>query len=182
VWCKESRRLGAPLHKARAFDVLLSHFFAAARRIQPGHFTDEDAWPRSVGMYCTFRDIGEKHPGAWNALDIKDVVDRLQADNFADELLRVLWAECPEECRDMGLPAPADRTPMTDGQKQVWDALDRRSLTGKEPSKKLDHTEDVIRQWVRELRSKGYDVPTKRGRGYYRVDAPPDDFAPARTS
>jgi len=178
---EESRRLGVSLHKPRAFDVLLKHFYAAARGIKPGHFTNELVWPESVAMYCEFRQTGEKNRQKYNAIDIEDVVDELQRGDFAAELLAALWAECPEEYEAMELPPPR-RTPMTDGQKRLWDALTRRALTGKELMKELDTSDDTVRQWVRELRSNGYDVPNKRGRGYCRADAASDDLAPSRPS
>jgi len=70
-----------------------------------------------------------------------------------------------------------NQPPMTDGQKRLWDALKGRALTGKElaSSNELDTSQETIRQWVGELKKAGYEIPNRRGRGYYRPDAPPLD-------
>ncbi len=67
---------------------------------------------------------------------------------------------------------------MTDGQKRLWDALHERALTGKElaAETELDSSEETIRQWVSELRKAEYEIDNRRGRGYFRPDAPPADF------
>jgi len=114
----ESVRLGAPLHKPRVFDVMLKRFFAAAREIKPGCFTDESVWPRSAAMYCEYRETGKKNYGKWNAIDIEGVVDELERGGFAVELLRVLWRNCREECKDVPLPEPPGAGLRGDGRKR----------------------------------------------------------------
>lgn len=65
-------------------------------------------------------------------------------------------------------------TPMTAGQARLWDALSGRCLTARTlaDEDELDTSEDTVRQWVQQLRHDGYDIECRRGRGYYRPDAP----------
>ena len=78
---------------------------------------------------------------------------------------------------------PSGRRPMTDGEKQVWDLLDGRALTGKgivnalHSEKGIITSEDTVRQHILELRKAGYSIPNQRGRGYYREDSPPPEVS-----
>ena len=63
--------------------------------------------------------------------------------------------------------------PLTDRQKEVWDALNGRALTGKELARELEASEDSIRQFVVGIRGTKRSVPNRAGRGYFRPDAPP---------
>ncbi len=78
-------------------------------------------------------------------------------------------------------PTPSRRQMMTDGEKRVWNALKGRALTGAELVRLLkseqgfDTSEETIRQHVADLRKSGYSIETKRGRGYWRPDAPPTE-------
>jgi biotin operon repressor len=67
------------------------------------------------------------------------------------------------------------RKPMTGGQQALWDALEGQALTAKKLAEQLDTSENTIRQHVSDLRKAGCDIPNRRGRGYYRPDAPPED-------
>lgn len=68
-------------------------------------------------------------------------------------------------------------TPMTDGQKRLWDALEGRALSAKQLASKdeLDTSEDAVRQFKLGLKQSGYTIALRPGRGYYRPDAPPDE-------
>lgn len=72
----------------------------------------------------------------------------------------------------------AARPPMTDGQKRLWDALDGRAMAAKELAAEavLDTSEQTVVNMVGALRKAGYSIPNRRGRGYFRLDAPPDDI------
>ncbi len=66
------------------------------------------------------------------------------------------------------------RPPLSDGQRDVWEALEGRALTGKQLHKRLGVPEDSIRQHVRAMKKAGYEVRNARNLGgYYRPDAPP---------
>ncbi|MEK6675133.1 MAG: hypothetical protein AABZ47_05685 [Planctomycetota bacterium] len=137
----ESRRLGVPLHKPRAYDVILREFFGAARKIEQRpfgaapSFTVETFWPQSIAMYLEFLSTGVKNQEKYNAYDIADVVKRLQCDGFAAELLRTLWQECPEEAKEMGLPKPRG---VTAEEKPAWARLVIHSSKGADDTAELD--------------------------------------------
>ena len=112
-----------------------------------------------------------------------DELDRLAA-RATDEHGKTVWRlRCRLTARYLRslakkLVAGKDaRPPMTNGQKRLWGALKGRAMTGKELAGKdqLDTSEETVRSWVRELRRAGYGIENRRGRGYYRPDAPPDD-------
>lgn len=92
-----------------------------------------------------------------------------------------VWRDGPGPVQDAATHGDgtqrADAAPLTtDGQRSVWEALNNRAMTGKELAKALHTSGETIRQHVSDLRKAGYQVPNRRGRGYYRPDAPPDDF------
>lgn len=72
--------------------------------------------------------------------------------------------------------AEAVKLVLTDGQKEIWDALANRVLSGKELARTLDRPEDSIRQQISELRKSGYKVQNRLGRGYFRPDCPPKEL------
>ena len=120
---------------------MLKHVFAAAREMKPGRFTDELVWPRSVGMYCEFLRTGKKDYQKWNAIDIEDVVEELQRDGFSPELLAALWAECPEECKAMGLPGLPGGDPNL--------------LVGYASADTLEHDYGIVRERLSEAKQAG---------------------------
>jgi len=71
------------------------------------------------------------------------------------------------------------RRPLTTGEKRIWDALEHTTLTGRELVQKLHKSYDQaaseggIRQHISNMKLKGYEVANKRGRGYYRLNDPP---------
>lgn len=71
--------------------------------------------------------------------------------------------------------------PMSGGQKQVWDLLENCALTGSELVKALkqrgvESSDGMVRQHIHNLKQTGFAVENRRGRGYYRLDAPPPDM------
>lgn len=77
-------------------------------------------------------------------------------------------------------PAPST-TPLRKGELAVWNALEGRILTGAELAMELGlgtNGEYVVRNRIAGIRkNRGEDVvKSKRGRGYYRPDAPPPDL------
>ena len=179
---EESKMLGRALLKETAYWVMLKVYLSALGRFVPNrqHFLEHqpnDNWPSGFYEFFEWLSTGQGTPDTNRAEEYKIIERRTE---FSGDLFKRLWTECPEECKAMDLPDPPHRVPMTDGQKRVWDALSGRALTGKELTNELETSEDTVRQWVRELRANGFDVPNKRGRGYYRLDAPPNDLAPSR--
>ncbi len=67
----------------------------------------------------------------------------------------------------------------TDGQSRLWAALDGRCLGAEELAGEgeLDSSDDTVRHWVMQLRNAGRDIKTRGGGGYYRPDAPPEEWA-----
>lgn len=65
---------------------------------------------------------------------------------------------------------------LTHGEKAVWDALSAKVLTGRELMDRLDTSEQTIREHVKAIRRKQGEsaIGNRRGRGYFRPDAPPD--------
>ncbi len=69
--------------------------------------------------------------------------------------------------------AATEAAAMTKGQRGLWELLDGCAMKGPELARALDTSEDTVRQWVCELRRAGRVVAHRRGRGYWRPDAPP---------
>ncbi len=69
--------------------------------------------------------------------------------------------------------------PLTAGEQRLWDALAGRLLTGRElaSENELNSSEETVRRWVAQLRRQGYKIKNRRGRGYFRPDAPPADLS-----
>ncbi|MBL8874166.1 MAG: hypothetical protein JNM86_00040 [Phycisphaerae bacterium] len=66
--------------------------------------------------------------------------------------------------------------PLTDRQLEIWDLLHGRALDAKQIAEKLGSgiTADSVRQTMMELRkARPNCIKSRRGRGYYRLDAPP---------
>ena len=109
---------------------------------------------------------------------ISTEIARLNDQGATDELLRLLWKHEEAMATELHLPSPSDaegRPLMTDGEKAGWDALRGTALTAKEVARKLDTSEQTIKEHAQELRRKGYNVKNQSGRGYFRPDAPPAD-------
>jgi biotin operon repressor len=109
--------------------------------------------------------------------DFSAEIARLDGEGVSEELLELIWRVEPAEATRLALPRPepaAERL-MTDGQKRLWEALQGRALTGKELARALDTSEETVRQWVKELRAAGHEIENRRGRGYFRPDAPPSE-------
>ncbi len=69
-----------------------------------------------------------------------------------------------------------DDVPLgTHGQERLWTLLAGRAGTAKKlaADPDLDTSEETVRQWVRDLRRAGRVIENRRGRGYWRPDAPP---------
>ena len=94
---------------------------------------------------------------------------------------RVAWEQLREWCipaeRPSGSAAKLKRL-MTKGQKGLWDALAGHVMDAKElaAEEMLNTSENVIRQWVGDLKAAGYNIDHRSGRGYFRPDAPPPEI------
>ena len=87
------------------------------------------------------------------------------------DLIVLLGEKAPRQ-----LPtATRTATPMSDGTKEVWDALLGKVLTGKQLAVLLNSNEDAIRKRVDRLNGDGHTVQNRRGAGYFRPDALPSD-------
>lgn|GEM_PF-7062505 len=159
---------------------------ALARHVWAGtgvmaYWSDDDleellqAWPGGALYSTRLRDENPIPPMRFYSVIEQDVFAASAA--AIDRLLEIV--------SDSGVTPGADSVPvvepktvpakriLTDGQRAVWEALHGQALIAKQLAKKLDTSEDVIRRHVKELRRSGYAVETRRGLGYYRLDAPP---------
>jgi len=75
---------------------------------------------------------------------------------------------------------PDGRLPLTPDQRQIWDLLSGRVMSGKEISQALGRdmcSEDAVRQRIRRMAANGWQIKNSRGSGYWQPDAPPPGFA-----
>ena len=192
----DAKKLGIPAFARRMWEVAVSLVVRAWEQAQPGLCIGRSEDVCCVTDYCCTdltNSLDSEHLDVFcvanyccraltNSLNSDDgfahAVELLDRDGFTDWLLRELWRECPEEAEYRELPKPRDtRPPMTDGQKRLWDALSGCAMTEKKLADRnqLDTSEQTVRSWVLGLRRAGYGIERRKGRGYYRPDAPPDD-------
>lgn len=184
---EELRRLRIHSGKMNAWEFAVDRLGAAVaqRKRSLNGYGDRHYDEQFIGEYC-WRLVSNK-PIQHD--EFEEHVAALQKEGFTEELIRDLLTYCPVEADEMKLgSAGATRRNdlseppelskknrvMTDGQRRLWNALEARAFTGKELAATLDTTEDTIRQLIKELRDVGYNVENRRGRGYYRPDAPPN--------
>lgn len=175
VWREESRELGCPQVTLTSWEVACNVFGEWARKCVPGFQLADDEqfqtmlWGHYAPIECKPDSPDERLPGAFDTLEDTEI---------HDDLLCQLEKECAAEFQKMGLPKPAGTmTPMTDGEKRLWDALCGRAVPGIALAKELDTSPETVRGWKSRLVRSGYCVENRRGRGYYRPDAPPDDLS-----
>jgi hypothetical protein len=92
-----------------------------------------------------------------------------------DDLLELVKAYDPDTYDRYTISE--DPVPLTDDQKEVWDALDGKALTAKELSMEATgrrDLEDAMRKRVAAIRNTGRVIDNKQGAGYFRPDAPPE--------
>lgn len=69
--------------------------------------------------------------------------------------------------------ARANRVGMSEQEKQVWEALNGRSLTIKGLATEIGARRDTTARCIRNLNKRGYAIARDRAGDHYRVDAPP---------
>ena len=79
-----------------------------------------------------------------------------------------------------GQSADEKRSPaLPPALKEVWDLLENHALTGQELAQRVKRrlaTEGAMRKRLSAIRLTGRTIDNKRGFGFYRPDAPPDDL------
>ncbi len=187
----ECRRLRIHSGKMYAWDFVVDRLGAAVaqRKRSLGGHGDRHNDEKYIGEYC-WR-LSMNTPLQRDAME--DHVNSLQLGGFTQELIQEILTYCPVEAEEMrlhssniathreGLVSDPPETGgknrvMTDGQKNLWRALKNCASSGKELANELDTSEDTVRQLIKELRAANYEIENRRGRGYFRPDAPPDDL------
>lgn len=73
------------------------------------------------------------------------------------------------------------REPLSQQEKQLWDFLDGRAMTGKELAAELPGRVDpqTVAKRIQRIRNKGWPISNRRTgtKGYFRDDAPPADWS-----
>lgn len=75
---------------------------------------------------------------------------------------------------------PKNRPPLTPDQRQIWDLLSGRVMSGKEIANTIGRdlcSEDAVRQRIRRMVGNGWQIKNTRGSGYWRPVAPPHGLA-----
>lgn len=164
----EAVRLNVPVHRKTLLQVAARTFLDAAEQVVSDYLRprSEDGMQKDFGLFCYWVATGEEI----HRPNLTEAGEALDTPEFRSEYLLTLWHECESECRDIGLPGPL----MTDGQLRIWSALAGQAATGKELARLLQMSEDTVRAQVRLMNKSGHLVKNRRGRGYYRPDAPPN--------
>ncbi len=93
------------------------------------------------------------------------------------ELEATLFSSDPRQKAEPkdGKPATVPIDMLTDGQRRLWLALDGRILTAEALASEamLNTSAPTVRGWVEAVRKAGHEIGLRRGRGYFRPDAPP---------
>lgn len=84
------------------------------------------------------------------------------------------WRETEAIC------SAKNRPPLTPDQRQIWDLLSGRVMSGKEIANTIGRdlcSEDAVRQRIRRMVGNGWQIKNTRGSGYWRPVAPPHGLA-----
>jgi biotin operon repressor len=110
----------------------------------------------------------------------------------AEEYVRKMQSvpKLPDTCRQpiskkaLNQPIKQDqKTLLSERQREIWDLLEGQCLLAKELGNKLDLSDVNIRKHIQKIRKNWGEkcIKMRRGRGYWRPDAPPPDCIATKT-
>ena len=167
IWERESRRLGRRRHAKTTWEVTLDEVFPVAMRIMAGLSVAESFRERQLANYCKLALENGLDPGD----PLVEAIERLDRDNFADDLVRAIWKGCPQEAEELDLPSrptapsaqvPKPKPPTPTQQTGQGRTGTKRTRVSKSAQADFSQArEDAVREAIRKLAKTGETVTSR---------------------